>query len=420
MAITRTPSTLIKVLQPRLSPDAHRRAGDRFRDDKCWSEAAAEYAEYLKRVQKDVPIRVQLGNCLKEAGRLAEALEAYELAISLDQQHEDAYVQRTHVLQLIAEAADSFRHAGDRERDSRRWSEAAYQYSEYLKHDPKNVAIRVQLGNCLKEDGQLREALEAYNVAVSSDEADADAYLQRGHLHKIMGRKSDAVSDYCKSFALKPQRNPAFDELLALDALHEIGRTQPAAKPVANSVGTIYIDFSDVMEYLRHNTSLSGIQRVVANLLCFAESFASSANGSPVRAVLPDYATSEVFEVKKGIAEGLIGLATSKAVDRQTIDRALGAVLAARSLVKLKAGDTLLIPGAFWIYQRYDLLNTLRQNGVLVTVFIHDLIQITDPQIVANSATRDFRRSIVDVLCVASYIMTNSNFVAEEVRRYVK
>jgi glycosyltransferase involved in cell wall biosynthesis len=115
----------------------------------------------------------------------------------------------------------------------------------------------------------------------------------------------------------------------------------------------------------------------------------------------------------------LIGLVGRGRSNRDLLDRALNAVLGSRSSVTLRAGDTLMIAGAFWIYQRYDLPNMLRHAGVRVTVFIHDLIQITDPEFVEPAATTVFRRSIVDILSVCNYVFTNSRFVAGEVGRYL-
>ena len=52
-------------------------------------------------------------------------------------------------------------------------------------------------------------------------------------------------------------------------------------------------------------------------------------------------------------------------------------------------------------------------------MFIHDRIQVTNPQFIEPGATAVFRRSLVDVLCVSSYILINSQFVADDVRRYL-
>jgi glycosyltransferase involved in cell wall biosynthesis len=308
------------------------------------------------------------------------------------------------------------RRAGDRARDAKRWSEAATHYAAYLKNNPKDIPIRIQLGNCLKETGQLTKALEAYKIAIDLDEKHADGHLQIGHLFKIMGRTADAIQAYHKSFELNPHDNPAFAELLGMDAVPQIKGTGDIA---ADETAIIYMDVTDLIDYLRVNVTLSGIQRVVSNLIANTREFASSATGTPVRPVLPDYNGSQVFRVNVDLLEGLISLVTSGRGDRDMIDRALASLTASHSLVRLRAGDTLLIPGAFWIYHRYDLLSILRQSGVRVAVFIHDLIQVTNPELVEPLATSIFRRGLVDILCVSSYILTNSKFVADDVSRYL-
>ena len=310
----------------------------------------------------------------------------------------------------------AMRRAGDRARDAKQWSEAVTHYATYLKRNPNDVSIRVQLGNCLKESGQLAKAFDAYRIAIELDDAHVDGHLQIGHLLKIMGRKEDAIQAYRKSFELSPHDNPAFAELLAMDAVPQIHGTDDAGSEEAP---IIYMDVTDVIDYLRVNVSPTGIQRVVSSLITNARAFAASADGNPVRPVLPDYSGAQVLGVRLSLLEGLISLVTGGHGNRDMIDRALDALIASRSLATPKAGDTLLIPGVFWMYQRYDLLNSLRQSGVRVTVFIHDLIQVTKPELAEPNARTVFCRSLVDVLSVSSYVLTNSKFVADDVSRYL-
>jgi glycosyltransferase involved in cell wall biosynthesis len=309
------------------------------------------------------------------------------------------------------------RRAGDRARDTKRWSEAATHYAAYLKYNPKDVRIHVQLGNCLKEAGQLTKALDAYKTAIALDGEHADGHLQIGHLYKILGQSVEAIQAYRKSFELSPHDNPAFAELLAMGAVPQIRGIDDVDS--SKETPTIYLDVTDLVDYLRVNVALSGIQRVVSNLIINTAEFAAGATGTSVRPVLPDYSGAQVFTVNRSLLEGLISLVTSGRSDRDMIDRAIDSLIASQSLTTLKVGDTLLIPGAFWIYQRYDLLNILRQSGVRVTVFIHDLIQVTNPEFVEPAATAVFRRSLVDVLCVSSFVLTNSKFVADDVSHYL-
>jgi len=316
----------------------------------------------------------------------------------------------------IGNAVRSF---GDKARDARQWTQAVEYYSAFLEQNPEEFEIWVQLGNCLKEAGRHEKSLEAYETAIAKNDTNADAYLQKGHILKILGRFSDAYEAYAKSFLHNPHGNPAYGEMMALNLpareISELGNgdiIQPAD-------GVIFLDVTDLIEYLRVNISLSGIQRVVANLILHSLEGPIPARFGCIRAVLPDYNGSQVFSVDVRLLDGLLGIVVAGKHSRHIIDRALEAVLNSKKLIRVKKSDTLLIAGAFWIYQRYDLLNKLRHEGVRISVFIHDLIQITNPEFVEPAATIVFRRSIVDVLCVSSYIVTNSDFVANDVKRYL-
>jgi len=313
---------------------------------------------------------------------------------------------------------EALRQAGDRARDAERWSEAATYYAEYLKLAANDWMIRVQLGNCLKEAGRYLDAMAAYDLAINQNPKSDDAHLQRGHLLKKLERTSEAIDEYRKSFELRPNGNPAYEELLMLGAA-EIAVTDPTAAAGRTAAPKIYLDVTDLIDYLRVNTTLSGIQRVVSNLITYGPEFSEVPANSPVVPVLPDYNGSRVFAVRMDLLAGLINLVTSGRSNRDLLDRGLNAVLGSRSSVTTRSGDILLIAGAFWIYQRYDLLNMLRHAGLRVAIFIHDLIQITDPAFVEPAATTVFRRSLVDVLSVCNFVLTNSRFVAGEVSRYL-
>ena len=62
----------------------------------------------------------------------------------------------------------------------------------------------------------------------------------------------------------------------------------------------------------------------------------------------------------------------------------------------------------------------LRENGVAFVLFVHDLIQISHPEFVDEAATLTFRHAIVEALMLANGILTNSEFVAEDVRQFLR
>src|SRR5271165_579823 len=68
----------------RISVGALRRAGDRARDARRWTEAVRVYEAYLRRVPNDVAMWAQFGHSLKESGDLVGGEAAYRTGLSKD------------------------------------------------------------------------------------------------------------------------------------------------------------------------------------------------------------------------------------------------------------------------------------------------------------------------------------------------
>ncbi len=203
------------------------------------------------------------------------------------------------------------------------------------------------------------------------------------------------------------------------------GSTVPdfEATPARGKAGprrpTIYLDMTDIIEYLKHNTTVSGIQRVVANLITHAPA-AADERGWDVVLVFPDYRERTIFAVGREYVMALLeALDASSKADRQALDRAIREIYEVRTRVEPAAGDIFTIAGAFWTYEDYDLLIKLRRTGVAVVNFIHDLIQISNPEFVFEAATRQFRRALVDILASSTGFLTNSEYVARDLVDYI-
>jgi glycosyltransferase involved in cell wall biosynthesis len=185
-----------------------------------------------------------------------------------------------------------------------------------------------------------------------------------------------------------------------------------------DAAAAIWVDLTDMVDYLAVNVTLSGIQRVVANLLRAARSH--DVYKDVVRVVIPDFIGRTLLTVDIDLVIELVDAVEIHQADRAHLDRLLQRVRSGLRLVVPAARDVFLMPGAFWISHNYDLLKDLRGKGVHVSLFIHDLIQINNPDYVERAATDAFRRSLIDVLEVASFVTTNSEFVAREVRRFLR
>ena len=76
--------------------------------------------------------------------------------------------------------------------------------------------------------------------------------------------------------------------------------------------------------------------------------------------------------------------------ERRMLDRGIEAVLSTKSLVKLNPGDTLLIAAHFGFSGDMICSISYGSRAYALTVFIHDLLQITNPEYVEAAATKRF------------------------------
>lgn len=161
-----------------------------------------------------------------------------------------------------AEAAERLRHA-DALRDQRLWSAAALAYAEYLAARPRDWAARIQMAHCLKENGDLPAALAAYREAVAEAPHSADAHLQLGHALKLLGQGEAAWRAYARALELAPDNEEAGRGAASLAAL---ASGVAARTPVAGQLAQIVFDSSDLVAYVAHNRTPTGIQRVQLNV----------------------------------------------------------------------------------------------------------------------------------------------------------
>lgn len=278
----------------------------------------------------------------------------------------------------------------------------------------------------------LEQALEADPDRLDTWHALADHWLDKGsfvHAASVLDRAIARFPEAADLYAMRadalaridPEQSRR-DEAKALQ-LGAPARPEPLSVTIVapapeDKVAPIYAEMTDMMEYLTLNASMSGIQRVVANMLRCAMD-RTSANARDVTPVIPDYLNQVIYAADPILVRELIDEVELRSPTRERLDRLLAAIRSSLRAIEVKPGSIFLMAGAFWIVKSYDLLRTLRQKGVVVTVFIHDLIQIDNPEYVDEKATHAFRRSLLDVGEIANFFTTNSAFVARELRRFL-
>lgn len=299
----------------------------------------------------------------------------------------------------------------DQARDSGNWLKAKEGYEVYLAAFPSRHDIWVQLGHARKELGDLAGAEAAYRQSLSLNAKVADTHLQLGHLLKILQRHDEAIEAYSHATELDPSLGAAWRELRAFGV--------EVREPIAASRPRILIDLSDVFFYVRHHSTVSGIQRVQLGL-ARALMQLSPENAEVVFLTELDDHSSYVEVEPKYIQALLRNLSKTKVElkDLQTLAHRAAAEGLPYTPIR---GDFLLVLGAFWVQPNIiGRVVTLKGKGVRVGVMFHDIIPITHPEYCEKALTDTFNLYIRSVLKIVDLIISISEHTQSEVRKLLE
>lgn len=312
---------------------------------------------------------------------------------------------------LIAEA--------NRLRDARQFAEAAEAYERYLAQKSDDFDIWVQRGNCLKDSGSLVAAKMAYDQALRLKADDDDVYVQLGHLMKLSNKKKEAIAFFRDAININKENYNAASELRILGF-----KTKPQKSPLMSdrfaSKSAKLIDISDLLIYIRIYSRVTGIQRVQSCIVSELIKHYHRDNDFNVGDFLFCYCdqyNQKFYGVSASIITELLDAVEAAEGDRSGIDEALSVIDRSRVSIDPRPGDSYTILGAFWIGEDYTgSLLKLKRSGVHVGAYIYDLIPITHSQFVVESSRQATVDKFADVMLLADFALTISEFVAKEVR----
>lgn len=309
------------------------------------------------------------------------------------------------------------RNRGDAARDRKDWLAAEHEYAAHLAKAPGDQPIWVQYGHCLKEQGKRVEAEAAYRRAIELAPEDADAHLQLGHVLKLLDRREDAQQAYLASVGLKPTK-AAIEEVQGLGGM-TTGQESGALGVAHDHSGTIYLEIDDLLDYLRSYRTVSGIQRVQVGVIQHALMQPGTEQGA--------YAFIRTGRNALGFWRldptdllGILNYIRQPSVSQARLLSMIEAAEQNATLVEPVRGQFYFVLGAFWGFgsnaARYA---KLKRAGLHVGVYIYDLIPITHPEYCSAGLVNEFTLALGDGLHVFDFILTISEYVAQDVRRYL-
>jgi predicted O-linked N-acetylglucosamine transferase (SPINDLY family) len=208
------------------------------------NEMAVHYIGEALRRKADFPeAHNNLGNALRELGRLEEAVASYRqalllrpdyalaynnLGIALSEQGraEEAVASYRGALRLKPDNAEAHNNLGVALKNQGSFDEAVACFQRALRIKPYYPEAHDNLGNALKEQGKLEDAVASHQQALRLKPDLAEAHSNLGNAFQKQGRLDEAVASYQQALRLKPNFAEACSNLG--NALQEQGRLEEA------------------------------------------------------------------------------------------------------------------------------------------------------------------------------------------------
>tara|TARA_B100001057_G_scaffold86673_1_gene82604 strand:+ start:216 stop:2189 length:1974 start_codon:yes stop_codon:yes gene_type:complete len=183
-----------------------------------------QYQEVLTqalRLQKQFPKAVNLYNIIgaanKGLGKLDEAMEAYDKALSIKPDYAE-------VLYNVGIALE----------ENGKLDEAIEAYNKALASKPDFAEAYNNIGNALNEQGKPDEAIEAYNKALASKPDFAEAYNNVGNALNEQGKLEEAIQALTKALDIQPDFAEAYNNMG--NALNEQGKLVEAIQALTKAL----------------------------------------------------------------------------------------------------------------------------------------------------------------------------------------
>ena len=192
--------------------------------------------------------------------------------------------------------------------------------------------------------------------------------------------------------------------------------TRELRQPVTRQVPVLYMDASDLIEFLTHHRELSGIQRVQAGFLLGLGN--ATIAGTQCRICTRFKSSSFYFEVPYDGFAALLGAAGDRGIVSEGGWKAyVGAFKTGlTSRANLARGDTIFTMGAPWALDDHN--ETIRCAkefyGARYIQIFYDLIPISVPEVVAAPLIPHFARAMAAMSIYADHVFSISRYSQDD------
>ena len=300
--------------------------------------------------------------------------------------------------------AVNHRDQGDKHRDARKWDLAAGSYKKHLAAHPDDADIWVQYGHALKEMKRLDEAEGAYTTATTLAPSQSDAYVHLAHVQKGQGKTAVALETFREAlvYGAPDEVNEEIETL--------VFQLQAEATPVASGHEYLF-SVQDLLGYLKHHTTMSGIQRVQAGISLEVMAMDDVDAGF----ILTDFTSAlpygSFWLLDRERLRDVIDYASSETVERSQLKRLLSVCEQTAKPITAGAGNTVVLLGAFWgLGNTVERYLPAKRDGARLAAYIYDIIPISHPEYCDAGLVQDFSVALSEICLVCDYMLTISDF----------
>jgi tetratricopeptide (TPR) repeat protein len=186
-----------------------------------WKDAEAFWGDVVRKSPWNPRAHNNLGLAYVDQGRIYEALEEYEKALSFNPDYAEAhnnlgslYGKRgffnlavrelTAALRIRPGYAEAHNNIGNVYYKQGRIDEAIEEYKEALRHKPDLAKAHNNLGLAYTVKGRIDEAIDEYRTALRLKSDYVDAYYNLGLAYADQGRTDEAIEEYILALRLRP------------------------------------------------------------------------------------------------------------------------------------------------------------------------------------------------------------------------
>ena len=182
----------------------------------------------------------------------------------------------------------------------------------------------------------------------------------------------------------------------------------------ARDTPSLYVDVSDLLQYLQTHQHPTGIQRVHSEIL---RRIPGLPGGEAVHFVVLD----ETQQLQRIVPAALLEvLASLEEPGRAALDARLRALAGQVAPVSLGSGDVFLAIGAFWNVRGMGaLFQRLKMAGALIGIYVHDLLSLTEPEYFNAIDRKLFVRGFLEAAGFADFALANSAYTRDAVQHFL-